>query len=145
MAQIRREIIEYGSLPIAKWLGGDDGAAAVQQLLHQLLDAASQNSQQQCELPLKHTSFALISLRVHRAHQHCESDVRTASACNSIGRSMRPLSARQCPLVCSCCRSCGYADANAVPGRLPATCIGVCLDVAKHAGCMLASLSSGCP
>lgn len=35
------EIIEFGNLPIAKWLTGDDGLLAVQQLQRQLLDVAA--------------------------------------------------------------------------------------------------------
>lgn len=45
--RFHRELIEFGALPIAKWLGGDEGPAAVQQLLHSLLESAVQNSQQQ--------------------------------------------------------------------------------------------------
>lgn len=47
--RFHRELIEFGALPIAKWLGGDDGPAAVQQLLQSLIEAAGQNSQKQCE------------------------------------------------------------------------------------------------
>ncbi len=46
--RFHRELIEFGALPIAKWLGGDDGPAAVQQLLQSLIEAAGQNSQKQC-------------------------------------------------------------------------------------------------
>ena len=37
---IRRQIIEFGALPASKWLPTEDGSAAVQMLLQQLLDAA---------------------------------------------------------------------------------------------------------
>ena len=47
--KFHRELIEFGALPIAKWLGGDEGPAAVLHLLHSLLDSAVQNDQQQCE------------------------------------------------------------------------------------------------
>jgi len=39
-ATIRREVIEYGALPIAAWLHHIDGAAAVQTLLRQLVEVA---------------------------------------------------------------------------------------------------------
>ncbi|KAK9810967.1 hypothetical protein WJX73_001581 [Symbiochloris irregularis] len=41
---IRREVIEYGALPIASWLGQIDSTAAVLQLLKQLVDAAPSSS-----------------------------------------------------------------------------------------------------
>ena len=47
--KFHRELIEFGALPIAKWLGGDEGPAAVLHLLHSLLGSAAQTSQQQCE------------------------------------------------------------------------------------------------
>lgn len=47
--RFHRELIEFGALPIAKWLGGDEGPAAVLQLLHSLLESAVQTAQQQCE------------------------------------------------------------------------------------------------
>ena len=40
---IRREVIEYGALPVASWLGHIDSTSAVSQLLKQLA-AATANS-----------------------------------------------------------------------------------------------------
>lgn len=48
----RAEIIEFGNLPIAKWLAGDDGLTAVQQLQQQLLDAAACTPEGQCKVLL---------------------------------------------------------------------------------------------
>ena len=38
---IRREVIEYGALPIASWLGHIDSTSAVSRLLQHLADAAT--------------------------------------------------------------------------------------------------------
>ena len=46
---IRREVIEYGALPIASWLGHIDSTSAVLQLLKQLTEAATTADHHQSE------------------------------------------------------------------------------------------------
>ena len=41
---IRRQIIEFAALPASKWLPAEDGSAAVQTLLQQLLDVSIPDS-----------------------------------------------------------------------------------------------------
>mmetsp|Transcript_707 Transcript_707/g.2084 ORF Transcript_707/g.2084 Transcript_707/m.2084 type:complete len:651 (+) Transcript_707:360-2312(+) len=69
------EIIEFGSLPIAKWLSGDDGPTAVQQLLQQLLDAAVFTPQRQY---LVNEATLMRVLDVSHLHVMALADVLTA-------------------------------------------------------------------
>jgi hypothetical protein len=64
-ATIRREVIEYGALPIAAWLHHIDGAAAVQALLRQLVEVAETDG------------------------AHCASPPWPAQACKALSRVMR--------------------------------------------------------
>ena len=45
---IRREVVEYGSLPVAAWLSQADGISAVRALLVQLSERTAESSKGMC-------------------------------------------------------------------------------------------------
>ncbi len=71
---IRRQIIEFGALPASKWLPTEDGSAAVQTLLQQLLDAAVPDGLHRRAPPESPPPAPRLGRHAFRAHaydRHC--------------------------------------------------------------------------
>ena len=62
---IRREVVEYGSLPVAAWLSQADGISAVRGLLVQLSERTAESGNGMCCRPVVvHTDYVNTELNL---------------------------------------------------------------------------------